>query len=129
MPPKQHQNKHRSYSTKTILLFVVAIFVFFMILSSVIQLTKKYISIRNHISELKKEEIELRQKKESLAKSNLFLETPEGKEKVFRDSYRLIKKGEGIVVITKEPSSNSETGKISTIKRFWDSILRALHLR
>lgn len=129
MPPKQHQNKHRSYSTKTILLFVVAIFVFFMILSSVIQLTKKYLSIRNHISELKKEEIELRQKKESLAKSNLFLETPEGKEKVFRDSYRLIKKGEGIVVITKEPSSNSETGKISTIKRFWDSILRALHLR
>ena len=129
MPPKQHQNKHRSYSTKTILLFVVAIFVFFMILSSVIQLTKKYLSIRNHISELKKEEIEVRQKKESLAKSNLFLETPEGKEKVFRDSYRLIKKGEGIVVITKEPSSNSETGKISTIKRFWDSILRALHLR
>lgn len=129
MPPKQHQNKHRSYSTKTILLFVVAIFVFFMILSSVIQLTKKYLSIRNHISELKKEEIELRQKKENLAKSNLFLETPEGKEKVFRDSYRLIKKGEGIVVITKEPSSNSETGKISTIKRFWDSILRALHLR
>lgn len=129
MPPKQHQNKHRSYSTKTILLFVVAIFVFFMILSSVIQLTKKYLSIRNHISELKKEEIELRQKKENLAKSNLFLETPEGKEKVFRDSYRLIKKGEGIVVITKEPSSSSETGKISTIKRFWDSILRALHLR
>ncbi|HRH25128.1 MAG TPA: hypothetical protein PLQ20_02210 [Candidatus Paceibacterota bacterium] len=129
MPPKQHPNKHSSYSTKTILLFVVAIFVFFMILSSVIQLTKKYLSIRNHISELKKEELELKQKKENLVSSNLFLETPEGKEKVFRDSYRLIKKGEGIVVITKDPNSNSEPEKMGTIRRFWDSILRALHLR
>lgn len=129
MPPKQHSNKHSSYSTKTVLLFVIAIFVFFMMLSSVVQLTKKYLSIRSHISELKKDEVELKQKKEDLINSNLSLETPEGKEKVFRDSYRLVKPGEGIVVITKDAELDKEQESSSGIKRFWDSILRAFHLR
>lgn len=129
MPPKQHSSKHSSYSTKTVLLFVVAIFVFFMMLSSVVQLTKKYLSIRSHISELKKDEVELKQKKEDLINSNLSLETPEGKEKVFRDSYRLVKPGEGIVVITKDAQLDKEQESSSGIKRFWDSILRAFHLR
>ncbi len=129
MPPKQHIKKNRNYSPKTILLFIVALLVFFMILSSVVDLTKKYLSIRRHISELKKEEVELKLKKENLINSNLFLETPEGKEKVFRDSYRLVKEGEGIIVINKDSIPDDNAVKRVGIKRFWDSILRALGLR
>lgn len=125
---KQHSiNNKRKLSSRTILAAIVGLSVFFLLLSSVIGLWEKYRAIRAHIKELRQQEVILRQKKDKVSDMNKYLETTEGKEKVFRDTYRLVKPGEGIVVITsdnKEPTSLRKPA----ILRFWGTILKGLGL-
>ena len=130
MIQKQENYKSKNtHNTKSILLGFVAFFVFFLLLSSVFSLSKKYFAIRANIKELRDQELRLKEKKVSVTNANDFLETTEGKEQIFRNTYRLVKPGEGIVVITKEESKTQSTRKKPNIEIFWDSILRGLRLK
>lgn len=116
-------------SARGILMGIVSIVVFALLLSSVAQLLSKYIAIRKHIYTLKQEQSALELKKDKISSMNDYINTPEGQERIFRDKYRLVKPGEGMIVVTnEEASSEAETYKKPAIKRFWDSILRGLGL-
>jgi cell division protein FtsB len=120
-------NKRRAISARTILTAVVAILIFSLLLSSVINLMGKYIAMRGHIKSLKQEQLELQQKKDIVSNMNKDINTVEGQERIFRDKYRLIKPGEGMIVITNEGLlSENAINKKSKIRRFWDSIVKGL---
>lgn len=122
-------NKQKSISAKSVLIAVIAILIFSMLLSSVVNLMGKYIAMRGHISSLKQEQLELQNKKTTVSEMNSDINTLEGQERIFRDKYRLIKPGEGMIVITDEdPSTKGTSDKKSKIRRFWDSIVKGLGL-
>lgn len=119
----------RSLSARAILTAIVAVILFLLMLSSVVNLFIKYRAMRAHIRELKEEQIHLQEKKVALTTTNEFIGTPEGKEQIYRDKYRLVKPGEGIIVITQEPESKIAEQKKPALRRFWDSLLAGLGLR
>lgn len=79
-----------------IILFAVLLF----LLSSVIGLARKQVGITRAIRQLKGQREALAEKQVSLEESVAYLQTREGKEQALRDKYRLVKPGEGLVVIT-----------------------------
>lgn len=126
---QQTINNKKTLSSKAILGAVVALSVLFLLLSSVVGLWGKYRAIRAHIKELKQQEAILKQKKATVTDTNNYLGTTEGKEEVFRDTYRLVKPGEGIVVITSDDTKEPATLKKPAILRFWDTLMKGLGLR
>lgn len=85
--------------------------------------------MRKHIANLKQEQTSLENKKNTVTTMNDYIDTPEGQERVFRDKYRLVKPGEGMIVVTNdEPSTEPIVNKKPAIKRFWDSIIEGLGL-
>jgi cell division protein FtsB len=131
MLKRQSTHNQTSYrvSARAILLATVAIIIFALLLSSVINLFIKYRSIRAHIKELKTQQVQLQQKKESVTAMNSYISTPEGKEEIFRDKYRLVRPGEGMIVITNDTPEDQPVESRPGIVRFWDGILRGLGLR
>lgn len=131
MLKRQSSHTHTSehVSAKSILVAIVALFIFLLLLSSVFGLFTKYRSIRAHIKELKLEQIHLQEKKESVTSMNEYINTQEGKEEVFRDKYRLVKPGEGMIVVTTDTPPPPPVDTKPGIVRFWDGILRGLGLR
>jgi cell division protein FtsB len=122
-------HKTRAISPKLILMAIVAILLFSLLLSSVIGLMNKYIAMRKHITNLKQEQVALESKKDAVTTMNDYIDTPEGQERVFRDKYRLVKPGEGMIVVTNdEIPTGSIPSKKPVIKRFWDSIVKGLGL-
>ncbi len=122
----QSDNKKRPISAKQILLAIIAILLFALLLSSVFGLMNKYFAMRGHIRGLKQEKLALEQKKALVTNMNDYIDTKEGQERVFRDKYRLLKPGEGLIVVTnEEPVSSSEVKK-PAIRRLWDSIKAGL---
>ncbi|MEK7228396.1 MAG: hypothetical protein AAB681_03520 [Patescibacteria group bacterium] len=126
---KQHVTTKKTLSSRAILTAIVSFLVLFLVLSSVVGLWKKYRSIRAHIKELKEQELALSEKKALVTSTNEYLGTPEGEEEVFRDSYRLVRPGEGIVIITKDGQEEPPPAKGPAILQFWNSIIRGLGLR
>lgn len=124
-----HSTKSHHVGARTILMAGVAFIVFALLLSSVINLFSKYRAIRLHIKELKVQEEQLQQKKSSVTAMNEYINTPEGKEEVFRDKYRVVKPGEGVIIITNETKDDSSITTRPGIVRFWEDILHGLGLR
>jgi cell division protein FtsB len=132
MVKTQSVQEHRSkrVSAKQILMAVVAVLLFSLLLSSVIGLMGKYLAMRKHIDALKQEKSSLEQKKASVTDMNNYIDTPDGQERIFRDKYRVLKQGEGMIVVTNEEQVSYESSnKKSGIRVFWDSILLGLGLR
>lgn len=119
----------KKISARGILIGIVAIIIFALLLSSVVGLLSKYIAIRKHIDTLKQEQSALEFKKNNISNMNQYINTREGQERVFRDKYRLVKPGEGMIVVTNDETPLENTNyKKPAIRRFWDSILTALGL-
>lgn len=126
----QQSSKPRSISSKQILIALVAVLLFSLLLSSVIGLMGKYLAMRKHIATLREEESTLEQKKATVSDMNAYIDTKEGQERVFRDKYRVIKEGEGMIVVAnEEPIPTSNTVTKSGFGELWDSVLRGLGLR
>jgi cell division protein FtsB len=117
-----------SVGARRILIWVVSVAVFVILLSSVIELFIKYKGIRRHIKELKSDRISLEQKKNDLVATNEFIKTPEGQERIFRDKYRMVKPGEGIIIITEPTKTEDLEAKKPVFRRFWESIRSGLGL-
>ncbi len=124
------EHRPKKVSAKQILMAVVAVLVFSLLLSSVLGLMTKYMAMRRHINSLKESKVLLEQKKSSVTEMNNYIDTPEGQERVFRDKYRVLKQGEGMIVVkNEEVVSVPGTRERSGIKGLWDSILQGLGLR
>lgn len=109
------------------LVLAVVLTVFFIILlSSVVNLIQKQRKIKVAIRELESENQVLVDKQKNLEETIGFLETEEGKEQVLRDKYRLVKPGEGLVVITDPAPPGMDSGEDNRpfFKRFFDAIKR-----
>jgi hypothetical protein len=128
MPERQPDKAaYRSpISAKSALIVVVALFVLILLLSSVVDLFRKYRAIRAHIKELAIEKTYLEQKKKSVTKMNDYITSTEGKEQVFRDKYRLVHPGEGMVIITSQKPTDLPSPQKPAVVRFWDSLMRGL---
>lgn len=128
---QQPKNTKKKISAKLILSSIVALFVFLLLFSSAINLMRKYFSMRSHIKNLKEEQMALIEKKDAISQMNEYIQTKEGREEVFRDKYRLVKPGEGLIVVT-EPAEKREIvpeRKQRFFASVWSSILEGLGLR
>lgn len=122
------ENHHHSISPKRILGSVVALIVFFLLLTSVIGLGQKYFTLKSRSKELSEEQSELTQKEKTLSETNAYLATPEGTEESLRERYNYIKPGEQIIVITPDPAAS--TPEPSTgIVHWWQELLKGLGIR
>jgi cell division protein FtsB len=129
MKTQFHPKPTPRLSPRLILGFVVALVVFFLLLTSVIGLAEKHTVLRTEIEQLETKQGELKDKQESLAATNEYLKTPEGKEQVFRTKYNVVKPGEGMIIITPQPKLPPPPPPQSAVSRFWDSILEGLGIR
>lgn len=122
-----NRQRVRLVGPKLLLTWVISVVIFLLMLSSVLSLFSKHRKIKEQIKELKEEEIILRDKKTNLALTNEYINTPEGQEYIFRDKYRMLKPGEGMIVVTKK-EEEPVLPKKPVFKRFWDSIKKGLGL-
>jgi Na+-translocating ferredoxin:NAD+ oxidoreductase RnfG subunit len=114
-------------SSKGIILVIISVILFGLLLSSVIDLTKKYIAIRKHINVLKQEKSNLVLKKDNISNQNKYIDTPEGQEYIIRDKYRLVKPGEGMIIVTSNVTEKpTEKPQYTKIQKFWQVILKGL---
>lgn len=125
MAQTQFHSHNRFMSPRRILGLVIALGVLALLISSVGSLYKKHRFIRAHINELKKDQEILVQKYQTVSDLNQRIETDEGKEYILRDKYRMIRPGEGLIVVADEPIVVSNEKK-PIFRRFWDSILRGI---
>lgn len=125
------QSQSRSQvSPRNIFFFVVSALLFFLMISAVLDLGRKYLALREKIDDLSEQKRSLEHKQEELARENEYLATPEGEEHVLREKYQLVKPGEGLIIITSpDPDQNTKNGVKKGIGKWWDSILRGLGIR
>lgn len=122
------ENHHQSVSPKRILGTLVALVVFFLLLTSVIGLGQKYFTLKSRSGELKEEQAELSQKEKTLSETNAYLATPEGTEESLRQRYNYIKPGEQMIVITPDTSTTPPPEKTGIV-HWWDELLQGLGIR
>lgn len=126
MAKTQFSASRRTLSPRRILGLLIAIAVFALLLSSVIELYKKHRAIRLRIDELTEDKKALEEKYQSAVATNERITTQEGKEYILRDKYRMVKPGEGLIVVTSDTAVPSEQEDTPAFRRFWDSLLRGL---
>jgi hypothetical protein len=123
----KRRRQPQAVSGRRIIFFLISGIIFFILLSSVINLGHKYIAIRGKLSELKKEQLDIERKQLALDEQNQFLSTKEGQERLLREKYNLVKPGEGVIVVTEPQSGDmNDKDRRSIIGNIWHSILRAL---
>ncbi len=128
MAQTQFQSSRRTLSPRRILALLIALAVCALLLSSVFELYKKHRAIRLRIDELAEDKKDLEGKYSSAVATNERIATPEGKEYILRDKYRMVKPGEGLIVVTSETAVVPEEPRKPALRRFWDSLLRGLGL-
>ncbi len=115
-------------SPRRIVGFVVAIAILAILLSSVLELYQKHKAIRAHIENLKEDKGILEEKYTTIHDLNTRIETQEGKEYILRDKYRLVRPGEGLIVVTTLQQKEQSAEKQPVLKRFWNTLLKGLGL-
>lgn len=115
-------------SPRRIVGFVVAIAILAILLSSVLELYQKHKAIRAHIENLKEDKGILEEKYTTIHDLNTRIETQEGKEYILRDKYRLVRPGEGLIVVTTSEQKEQSAEKQPVLKRFWNTLLKGLGL-
>lgn len=115
-------------SPRRIVGFVVAIAILAILLSSVLELYQKHRTIRAHIENLKEDKGILEEKYTTIHDLNTRIETQEGKEYILRDKYRLVRPGEGLIVVTTSEQKEQSAEKQPVLKRFWNTLLKGLGL-
>ena len=126
--PPTPRKKTVTVSGRRIVLFIAASVLFFILLSSVINLMKKYRDIRQKLSELQSEQATVAAKQAVLTQQNEFLTTPEGEERILRDKYDVVRPGEGVIIVTEPDDASQENSADhgSWIGNVLRSILRGL---
>ncbi|GEM_PF-1099625 len=114
-------------SPKRILGTVIALVLFFLLLTSVIGLAQKYFAIRTRSKELAAQQVTLKAKQTDLANTNAYLATPEGTEQSLRERYDYVKPGEEMIVVT--PDTNTLPAAPTGVAHWWDELLRGLGIR
>jgi cell division protein FtsB len=123
------ESRQYSIAPKRMLGSLIALVVFFLLLTSVIGLSQKYFALRSRSHELNDEQVTLAQKQSNLATTNAYLATDEGTEESLRERYNYIKPGEQMIMISAEPAAEKEAVPKTTVARWWDTLLRGLGLR
>jgi len=120
--------RQSSVSPKRVLQAFLAVGVALWLLSSVIGLIGKYALIHRKVRDLKEEKVDAVEKKEELETMNSFIDSDEGRERILRTKYNVVKPGEGVVVITDTDPIVPPEHK-SAVGKWWDSLLRGVGLR
>lgn len=128
MPSPQLRKRQKRTSPKRILGAAVALVVAFLLLTSVVSLAEKYLTIRHRVRDLKAQEAEAISKQDELKKENQYITTKEGQERELREKYNVVKPGEGMIIIT-DPAPASSDEPTSRVGKWWDSLLRGLGIR
>lgn len=116
----------KGFSYKNLVGMVVAIAVFFVLLSSVIELTGKYFMTKKRIREFEAQKHGLEIKEALLMDRNAYFETEEGEKQLLREKYNAVYPGEEIVIITEDDDITPFVAPKKKRGGFWQSIKRGL---
>lgn len=90
----------KAFSYKSLIGMVIALVAFFVLLTSVIDLTGKYFMTRKRTRDFQNQKIELTEKEAILVEQNMYFETEEGQKQLLREKYNVVGPGEELVIIT-----------------------------
>jgi len=108
---------------------MLALLIFFLLLTSVIRLGQKYFALRARSTDLTEQQAALQQKSTSLAATNAYLATPEGTEQSLRERYNYVKPGEGMIIISPDQTAPPPPPAPTGIAAWWNDLLHGLGLR
>lgn len=108
----------KPFPYKTLMGMVVAIVAFFILLTSVIDLSGKYMMTRKRTKEFQTQRGELQEKEAILVEQNAYFETEKGQKQLLREKYNVVHEGEELVIITTHEEQPPEMPKK---KRNWFS--------
>lgn len=128
MPKSQLQRRRTAVSPKKILGAIVALLVVFILFTSVIGLTRKYLGVQKRVRALKEQEALVLEKQQNLKKITSYMETPAGEEYELRSKYNIVRPGEEVIIISEAEKLPEEESK-TIVGRWWESILKGLGLR
>lgn len=126
--PQPTPRKRNQISSRSVIIFVALSIVFFILLSSVITLGRKYIALRAKLGELNTEQQTISDKQALLKERNDFLTTPEGEERILREKYDVVQPGEGVIIVTEPDIGAPPTAAHpdSWVGNVWHAVLRGL---
>lgn len=114
----QRKKKVEKILYSKILIFVLFI-IFCILLVGAIGMTRKAIEASKNRKNATEKLNELTQQKNLLEKQNNDLKTEKGIEENIRDKYRVVKNGEGLVIIVDDQNKTDESEKIQNGGGFW----------
>lgn len=125
---KSNKSSHYAISSKQLLLLILSSILFFIFLSSVINLSRKYFTLRAKVKELNQEQLDIQRKQAVLNEQNAYLLTDEGTDHTLRQKYNLVKPGEEVIIVS-DSEASTDTSKQTAHSFFgsvWHGILRGL---
>lgn len=127
MAKTQFSSSNSTISYKRLLAAMIALVVFFLLLTSVIGLAEKYYAIRKRTGEIKVQQVTLLEKERALMEQNAYLSTVDGQQQSLRAKFNVVKPGEEMIVITVpvEPLAAPAAPKTG-FGHWWQTILQGL---
>ncbi len=126
-PTIQHSNK--KVSLASIVKTMIALVVFFLLLTSVIRLAEKHYRLTRRIRDMKENEAALIAKSAQFDQINKELDTKEGAERLLREKYNVVKPGEELIIVTNETVLPIVAPEQSRARRWWEVLLRGIGIK
>ncbi len=100
MSKMQLNKKNKRLTYKSIFSLIFALTAFFILLTSIINLSEKYFNLKNRNSDLIEEKGNLQKKEEILIFQNNAAKTNTGQTLLLRGKYNSVSEGEELIIIT-----------------------------
>ncbi len=108
---------------------MIALVVFFLLLTSVIRLAEKHYRLTRRIRDMKENEAALIAKSAQFDQINKELDTKEGAERLLREKYNVVKPGEELIIVTNETVLPIVALEQSRAGRWWEILLRGIGIK
>lgn len=119
MNKMQLGKKTKNLSYKNIFSLIFALTAFFILLTSIINLSGKYFNLKKRNNDLIEEKTRLQEKEEVLKNQNNAIETDTGRSLLLREKYNSVSEGENLIIITELEQEKYEKESIEKTKKWW----------
>lgn len=119
MSKMQLKKMNKKISYKNIFGLLIALLVFFILFTSIVDLFGKYININQKNDDLLTEKAQLEQREDVLKTQNNSMSTETGEVLLLREKYNSLKDGEEIVIITDIQDKKNEDLDQKEDKKWW----------
>ncbi len=123
------QTLKKPISLASIIKTMIALVVFFLLLTSVIRLAEKHYRLNRRIKEMKVSEAALLEKSAQFDQINTELDTEDGAERLLREKYNVVKPGEELIIITNETVLPMVAPQKTRAGTWWETLLRGIGIK